>query len=110
MRFLRPLSKILILIPIVMLIYDLVKEWFVNARLYVRSLQEWTIWIDPEWLDPLRNAFKAVFSSNAAQAIMDAPAPLVLIVPPIILYLIYRIIFSIRGGHGAGRITFRSHD
>lgn len=110
MRFLRTASKIFALVPIVVLIYDLVNEWFVEARLNIRSLKEWILWLNPDWLDPVKNLLKALFGASSAEGVMDTAAPIVLALPPIILYAIYRLWFAAKGGHGAGKVIYRSHD
>lgn len=110
MRFLRTLSKILILIPIAMFLYDLIKEWFVDARFKIRTLEEWWRWIDSTSLSNGRPFLEKIFSPAFVSDMMATAGPLVMLVPPVVLYVIYRIIFAIRGGHGAGHITFRSHD
>ncbi len=110
MQFLRTLSKILILIPIAMLCYDLVDQWFVHARLYIQNLQEWLTMMDPTWTGKVRPVLQQVFSGEKAEKILHAPGPLVMAVPPVVIYIFYRIVFMIRGGQSGGTITYKSHD
>lgn len=110
MRSLRTISKILFFFPLVTLIYDLVNEWFVHAVVKVRSLQEWWLWIDEKSLESARPFLNTVLSPAMITKILAMPAPLALLFPPVILYAIYWIWFQIKGGHGAGKIIFRSHD
>ncbi len=110
MRALRTISKVLFVFPALTLIYDLVNEWFVEARFNIRTLKEWVLWLFPDWVDPLGQFLQKVFGASNGEAIMDTMAPVVLVIPPIVLYAIYRLWFAAKGGHGAGRIIFRSHD
>jgi hypothetical protein len=110
MKSLRGISKALFLIPLAALIYDLVNEWFVHAVIKVRSLQEWLIWMDEKSLETLRPLLNAVLSPNLVTKLLALPAPLAFAIPPAILYAIYWVWFQVKGGHGAGKIIFRSHD
>lgn len=110
MQALRTLSKILILIPIAMLIYDLVDQWFVHARVYIQTFQEWLNTMDSSWPGKVRPILQQTFSSEKAEKIMKAPGPLVMAVPPVVIYIFYRIVFMIRGGQSGGTITYKSHD
>lgn len=110
MRFLRTLSKILIVLPLVTLVYDLVKEWFVNARIWVRSVQEWWNWMDSESLTAAKPFLNKLLTPEGVTKLMQWPMPFALLIPPVVLYLIYWVWFKIKGGHGAGRMIFRSHD
>ena len=110
MRSLRTLSKLLVIPPIVMLMYDLVHGWFVKARIKVRSLAEW--WKDwsPDSFDPVKSFLRDAFSPKVADAFMNAPAPLSLLIFPLVLYVVYFIWFRLRGGHGSGAYIYKSHD
>lgn len=110
MPFLRKLSKILILTPIAMLIHDIVKEWFVNARFKIQDFKEWLAFFDESWPSSVRPVLQQLTSGSFAESIMTAPGPLVMAVPPVILYVIYRIIFALQGGQRGGTFTFKSHD
>ena len=110
MRSFRNFSKLLMLIPLAMLIYDLVDQWFVHNMLYLRTFHEWLMWVDPTWAGIVR-PFLAIFvAPNMVEKIMTAPGALVMFIPPFVMYILYRIIFALRGGQTAGTMTFRSHD
>lgn len=110
MKVLRTISKILILIPVAMLIYDLVNEWFVNARFKIQTFQEWLTMMDASWTPAVRTHLKGFLGGVQTEQVMQAPGPLVLAVLPVVLYLIYWIWFKANGGQRAGKFTFKSHD
>ena len=108
MTFLRTLSKILMIFPVVTFFYDLIYQWFVKNRFHIRSLKDWWQAVHKESYADGREALRQVFENW--DKIADQPGPLVLLVPPVVLYLLYRIIFAIRGGRGGGGFTYKSHD
>lgn len=109
MSFLRTTSKILMAPPIITLIYDLVNGWFVEATLKVRSFQDWWIFLHKASFESAKPALINLFSVKTVELLMRLPAPVTLLIPPVVLYILYRIIFLLKGGHGAGYI-YRSHD
>jgi hypothetical protein len=52
---------------------------------------------------------QAVFSPKIAEKALSSAAPAVLLIPPLVFYLIYRIIFALRGGQG-GTFNYKSRD
>jgi hypothetical protein len=107
MNALRALSKILILIPIVMLAYDAVKGWFVDAHVRIRPLQEWWRWVDAGSLASARPALAKVMDAHHIDSLLQAPGPVVMLIPPVVLYVLYRVIFAVRGERTGG---YRSRD
>lgn len=102
MAIFKKLSQIFALIPLSLLVYDLVKFWFVEAMVYVRSSEE--VWKDhwPLTLPKAEKWFSMRVSPELWDKLMNAPAPLVLLIPPVVFYVIYRILFAINGGSGSG--------
>lgn len=110
MRALRTASQILLLPPLATLLYDLVKEWFVYNRVKVRSLEKFWTWLHDDSYDAMRPVFENVLGSNWTTKLMNMPAPLALLIPPVVLYVIYWIWFKIKGGNSTGAFTYKSHD
>jgi hypothetical protein len=108
MNALRSLSILLMLPAIGLLIYDLVNEWFVNARFKVRTLNE--VWSahDKTSLTTARTALGDILSPSMADQYFAWPAPLALGIVPVALYLIYRIWFKVAGGQGSNAYKFKS--
>ena len=97
MNAIRILSKLWLLIPIGMLIYDLVKGWFVDAEVKVRSLREWWMWLDAESLSAARSGLVKIIATPHVDKMLDMPGALVLLVPSVVLYAIYRLCRAIFG-------------
>lgn len=111
MRFLRAFSKFLFLVPLVMFTYDAVYSFFIQNNFKIRSLQAWGDWLSPVVTAKAKVVFTNLLSSPMAEKIFASPGPLVLLAPPVVLYLLYRVWFLIRGGHGAsGGFSYRSPD
>lgn len=109
MGFLRGFSKFLFAFPVIVLVYDLVEGWFVKNRFKIRSFKEWWVWLDKKSYDDTVPALRGMMSFWDELA--DWSAPLVLLIPPVTLYLLYRIIFALRGGQGGrGGFVYRSRD
>ena len=88
--------------------FDLVKGWFVDANVQIRSLDVWwRIFHEPS-LVPARNAFRTFLSEPQVNAIFSAPACLDLFILSMVFYLIYRIIFLLNGGKSTGAMTYKS--
>lgn len=110
MRALRPLSKILMLVPLGTLIYDLVKEWFVYNRIRVRSLEQWWTWLHNPSFSAGKEALHAALGGKWTEKLLSWPAPVSLAILPVILYVIYWIWFKVKGGNTTGAYTYKSHD
>ena len=110
MSALRTTSKVLLLPPVAALLYDLVKGWFVDNNVKIRSLEKFWMWFYQKSYDGARPLMEAVLGTNWTQKLMALPAPVALLIPPIICYVIYWIIFTVKGGKSAGGFTYKSHD
>jgi hypothetical protein len=108
MGFLRGLSKFLMIFPVGTFLYDLTYQWFVKNRFMIRSLKEWWQEFSPDTFAAGRETMKGIFANW--DKIADWHAPLVLLIPPAVLYLLYRIIFAIRGGQGGDGFKYKSRD
>ena len=98
----KKLSQVLALIPLALVLYDLVYFWFIDARVYVRTFGE--LWHDmsPETLPVAEQWFVSRVSAGLWDMATTTAAPLVFLVPPLVLYVIYRVLFAINGGSGDG--------
>lgn len=98
----KKISQILALIPLALVLYDLVYFWFIEARIHIRSVEE--LWRDmsPLTLPSAKEWFVSYISGEFWDMISTTVAPLVLLVPPIVLYIIYRVMFAVNGGSGSG--------
>lgn len=110
MRALRTISRVLMVLPVFTLLYDLVKEWFVYNRVKIRSLEQWWTWLSKDFYDAGRPVVEKVLGSVWTQKLMALPAPVALLIAPALLYVIYWIWFKARGGNSTGAYTYRSHD
>lgn len=109
MEALRSLSKILMIPPIGILLYDLVYGWFVMARIKLRTLQEvWTAF-DRSSYNAARPIIDSILTPEAAKTFFGWPAPLSLVILPVCLYVIYWVSFRLSGGKKAGAYTYRSN-
>lgn len=97
MEGLKKLSQILLVLPVGTLLYDLIYEWFINARVNIRSLQEWWTDLDKGSLDMARDIVTDVISSKASNTFFNLPAPVALLVLPVFFYILYRFIYLLRG-------------
>jgi hypothetical protein len=106
MEFFKNLSRILLIPPAITLFYDLIHEFFVNNRFLLRPLRQWWVEMSPGTIEGFKSFMSSVFSPTFADKMMTLPAPVVLIVPPLIFYFIYRIIFLLQGGKTGGGSGF----
>jgi hypothetical protein len=104
MDTLKKISLVLFIFPAITLVYDLVDGWFVHAKFELQTLNSWIkkVGINSDYVLPVKHVIAAVSSSAAADKVFNTPAPFVLIVPPLFLYLLYRVIFLISGGKAGG--------
>lgn len=109
MDFLRGFSKFLLIFPAIAFCYDLIYGWFVKNNVEFRSLKIWWQALSKDTYPAGREFLRGIFESWDKWA--DKPACLVLLVPPVALYVLYRLIFAIRGGQGgAGGFKYKSRD
>ncbi len=108
---LRQTSKILILIPIGVLLYDLVKGWFVDNNVEIRSFEKWSIWFfSRPTYNSIKEVLDVVLGHKWSGAFVQWPAPLALAVIPVLMYVIYWIGFKLKGGNTTGGYTYKSRD
>ena len=95
-------SQIMVLIPLALVLYDLVNFWFIEARIHIRPVEE--LWKDlsPETLLSAEQWFPLRVSADFWDLMMTTAAPIVLLFPPLVCYIIYRIMFAVNGGSGDG--------
>jgi len=109
MEALRSLSKILMIPPVGILLYDLIYGWFVMARIKLRTLQEvWTAF-DRSSYNAARPFIESLLTPEGANKLLGWPAPLSLAILPIGLYVVYWVSFRLSGGKKAGAYTYRSN-
>jgi hypothetical protein len=108
MMFLRGLSKVLVIFPVITFLFDLINGFFVKNKVEFRSLKVWWQAISQDSYPAGREFLRGIFENWDKWA--DKPACLVLLVPPVVCYVIYRLIFAIRGGRGGGGFNYKSPD
>jgi hypothetical protein len=108
MNALRSISKILMIFPVGTLLYDAIKSWFVDAHFAIRSLKGWWTWLNAPSFDAARAKLGLVIPGQYLDLVFNAPAPLPLLAPPVILYAVYRFCFFLKGGKTAGGYTYKS--
>ena len=108
MGFLRGFSKFLMIFPVITFFYDLINGWFVKNNIEFRSLKVWWQAVHQESFVSGRDMMRGIFDNW--DRIADKPACLILLIPPVGLYLLYRIIFAIRGGRGGDGFNYKSRD
>lgn len=107
MSLFRSLSKILAALAGIIAVYDLVYFWFLRNKVHIRSVRE--LWTDlhKDSYESALPVLETVFSSWDKMA--GWPAPVLLLVVSAVLYVIFRILFALRGGRG-GRFKYKSPD
>lgn len=109
MEFFKLTYRIFALLGIGLLMYDLVYFWMIEATFNIRSLLAlWTDMFGKENVSGLRHFVTSIVGPQNSNAVLDTPAPAILFFAAIIFYLIYRVIFSIRGGKGGGGYRYQS--
>lgn len=101
MEFIKTLSKIFVAPGIILLLWDLVEGWFVKNTVDIRTFKEWgikatsvTTWNDAHNL--------LVKLGAVGGKIEQAPAFAVFLIPAVVFYLIYRILFMLVGEKTGG--------
>lgn len=110
MYHLRLLARALFLLPIFTLIYDLVDGWFVHATLQIRSLEEWGLWLFEDSYKSFAGMMDSLLPAGAWKDYAELASPVALLLPPILLYIAYRVLFYIKGGRGSRAFMYKSHD
>jgi hypothetical protein len=110
MYHLRMIARALFLLPVFTLIYDLVDGWFVHATLDIRSLEEWGLWLGKDKWMAFSGLMDSLLPAGAWKDYAALASPVALLIPPILLYIAYRILFYIKGGRGSRAYIYKSHD
>lgn len=101
MDFLKNLSKVMLVPGIILLLWDLVEGWFVRNTLDLRTSKEWVIKMSSMTTWNKMHGFLYKLGSLGTQ-IENAPAFAVFLIPAIVIYLIYRILFMLVGERPGG--------
>lgn len=110
MKFLRSLSKILVMFPLGFFLYDIIYFWFVKAKVKVRNVQELWTDIDKVGLVKAQHIFELFLTPKQWTSFSHWPAPLAMLIIPVVLYLIYRLMFLLSGGAGSDAYRYKSRD
>lgn len=102
------ISLLLFIPPVVTALYDLIYGWFVQARFELRTLQQWWNALHPGSLDMARDFLSGATSAHFTDKIFSWPACADLAVPPVVLYVLYLLIFRLKGGDGGSNYKFKS--
>ncbi len=100
MEALQALSKVLMIPPALMLIYDLCYFWFVKNMFKLQSTKEWITKISPGLAADAHTVFMKM--GTLGPKIESAPACFAFFVPALGLYLLYRLLFLLQGGKAGG--------
>lgn len=87
----RSLSRWLLLLPLGTFLYDLIYEWVVHAQFKLRTTSEWIVYITGSKPAQAKAILSKVLPGDIADMILNNTACLVLIVPPVFFYILYRI-------------------
>ncbi|MDE1151837.1 MAG: hypothetical protein PW788_04790 [Micavibrio sp.] len=102
MDFFKKVAILLFVPGVIVLVWDIVEQFFVHNTFKIRSFKEWGQFISSTGYMKLQNGLHVVFPSQICENIGNYPAPLVFIVPAVVSYLLYRIFFMVFGGKGGG--------
>ena len=102
MENLKKFSMFLLAPPIILLLYDLIYNWFVKNLFELEKFSYWWKKFSPTTLEPAKSFLGHMVSTSTADRIFNAPAPFVLFVPPLFFYILYRLIFLLQGGKAGG--------
>jgi len=103
MDFFKIASRILLIPPTITFFYDLIYEFFVKNRFIIHPLRQWWVKMSPETLDAGKSFFAKLSSTATSEKFFSLPAPVALLIPALIFYVIYRIIFLLQGGKSGGK-------
>jgi hypothetical protein len=95
---------------VLLFLYDLVYEWVINAVFKIRNLREFVSDIDAEAYTSLKLFVLGFFSPSVWDTVAESAAPITFFVMGLVIYLIYRLIFLIKGGKTSGGYIYKSHD
>lgn len=106
--FMRTFSKILAALAAGIALYDICYHWFIKNKFHIRPFKDlWTDIHKASYTDMLPH-LKSVFANW--EKIAAWPGPVVILIPAVVIYLLFRIIFAIRGGRGGDGFNYKSPD
>lgn len=108
MQFFRTTSKVLAVIAAGLALFDVCYFWITKSDFYIRPIPEL-------WKDVHKASFDKArpYLENFIpqwDMVASLPAPVVLLGISVVLYILFRIIFMIRGGRGGGGYKYKSPD
>lgn len=108
MMFLRTISKVFAFLAVAVALYDVCYHFFLKNKFHIRPLKDlWTDIHKASYTDALPH-LKSVFANW--DKIAGWPAPAVFLGIAIIFYLLFKLIFAIRGGRGGDGFNYKSPD
>jgi hypothetical protein len=107
MLLLRSLGKLLSVLALGLALYDVCYHWFIQNRFHIRSLKEFWKDVDKKSYESLLPELRHLFSGWDRMA--SWPLPLILLSVAALLYVLFRLMFAIRGGRG-GAYKYNSPD
>lgn len=107
-EFLKILTKILGVIPVALLLFDLIYSWINDAQMYIRGTGEALTEFFPGFEDSgFAQSFRLTFSQEAWDFIMNTPLAIMLCFIPILTWMIYRTMEAVAHKRMGGRIDKR---
>jgi len=103
-KLFRNISQFFIIIAMGIGIYDPLYNGIVNDKIKVRTLAEFWKDISPDSFIRGKHTIGSILSPQITTSIFNIYTPLVLILAAIFFYIIYRIIFMIKGGNKSQRL------
>lgn len=108
MLFIRLLSRIFVALAAGITLWDTIYSVFIKNKFKLRSFKE--LWMDidkPSYAD-----FASIMKSFISNwdKVADWAAPLVLLIPAVIFYVIFKLVFILRGGRGGDGFNYKSAD
>lgn len=101
MEFFQTLSKLLMIPSAILLVWDLIEGWFVKNTLKLRNVKEWGDKISTTGYAHVHNSMHNLLPTNW-DTIEKMPAFLVVFGIGFFFYLLYRLIFLLKGGNTGG--------
>lgn len=109
MDFLHKASKVLLVLPILFFLYDVISGWVLDAKFQISSFKEFWGDIEPVSYTLFREKMQPVMGEANFKSFVELPAAVVLLLPSVFSYLLYRIIYLFNRGRG-GKFRYKSHD
>ena len=97
MKFFRNLSRFFMVFALGAALYDLVYQGVAEARFKIRTVEEfWTDLSSSSFL-AFKNMLQSALSTKAENTLVHLPMPVLLLLISLLFYVIFRVIFLIRG-------------